>query len=281
MRRSTRTLCFGAAALLVLAAGTGLADDADTAKLRLAAEQGNALAQYRLGSLIEPGLTIGALTSGPPASADADPEAYAEAAKWYRLAVEQGEPGAQRALGRLYLRGNGVEQNVCESARWYHRAAVQGDRHAQHRLGELYATEGALQDDTVAAWWYRRAAEQGHTGAQLRLGRLYRDGKGVPQDYVAAYRWIHLAALDSCEPSDIALSSGGTLRRLCPAHDERDQIAQLMPSEQIEEARRAARDWHATYQRSPGAWYTANRDAPVWRSEVACQPTTEVASADS
>ena len=69
MRRSTRTLCFGAAALLVLAAGTGLADDADTAKLRLAAEQGNALAQYRLGSLIEPGLTIGALTSGPPASA--------------------------------------------------------------------------------------------------------------------------------------------------------------------------------------------------------------------
>ena len=279
MRRRTRTLCLGAAALLVLAAGTGLADDPETAKLRQAAERGNPVAQLRLASLIDPGLTT--LSAGLPDLEDADPEDYVEAAKWYRLAAEQGEPGAQRALGRLYLRGNGVEQNVCESARWFQLAAVQGDRLAQHRLGEVYATDGALQDYTVAAWWYRRAAEQGHTGAQLRLGRLYRDGTGVPQDHVAAYRWIHLAALDSCEPSEISLPSGATLRRLCPAHDERDQLAQLMPSEQIEEARRAARDWHATYQRSPGEWYTANRDAPVWRSEVACQPTTEVASADS
>ncbi len=54
-----------------------------------------------------------------------------------------------------------------------------------------------------------------------------------------------------------------------------------MTDKQIAEARRAARDWDATHQRSPGEWYMANRDAPVWRSEVACQPATEVASADS
>ena len=279
MTYNAKTLCGGVSALLVLVAGAGLADEADTATLRQAAEQGNPVAQLRLASRIDPGVTT--FSAGLPDLEDADPEDYVEAAKWYRLAAEQGEPGAQRALGRLYLRGNGVEQNVCESARWYHRAAVQGDRLAQHRLGEVYATDGALQDYTVAAWWYRRAAEQGHTGAQLRLGQLYRDGKGVPQDYVAAYRWIHLAALDSCEPSDIDLPSGVTVRRLCTAHAERDRLAQLMPKEQIAAARRAARDWHATNQRSPGEWYRANRDAPVWRSEVACQRTTEVASADS
>lgn len=279
MRRNASMLCGGVSALLVLVAGAGLADDPETAKLRQAAERENPVAQLRLASLIDPGLTM--LSAGLPDLEDADPEDYVEAAKWYRLAAEQGEPGAQRALGRLYLRGNGVEQNVCESSRWYQRAAVQGDRLAQHRLGELYATDGALQDYTVAAWWYRRAAEQAHTGAQLRLGELYRDGKGVPRDYVAAYRWIHLAALDSCDPSEIALPSGVTLRRLCTAHDERDRLAQLMPKEQIAEARRAARDWHARYQRSPGEWYTANRDAPVWRSEIACQATTEVARAES
>lgn len=241
--------------------------------------RGNPVAQLRLARLIDAGLTT--LSAGPPASEDGDPAAYAEAAKWYRLAAEQGEPAAQSALGRLYVRGNGVAQNACESARWYHRAAEQGDRLAQHRLAALYETEGILQDYTVAAWWYRRAAEQGHESAQLRLGQLYRDGKGVPQDYVAAYRWIHLAALDGCEPSDIALSSGVMLRRLCTAHDERDRLAQLMPRKQIEEARRAARAWHATYRRSPGEWYKANRDAPVWESEVTCQPATEVASADS
>ncbi|MDE0217777.1 MAG: tetratricopeptide repeat protein [Spirochaetaceae bacterium] len=279
MRYNAKTLCCRVSALLFLVAGAGLADEVDTATLRQAAEQGNPVAQLRLALRIDPGVTT--FSAGLPDLEDADPEAYVEAAKWYRLAAAQGEPGAQRVLGRLYLRGNGVEQNVCESARWYHRAAVQGDRLAQHRLGELYATDGALQDYTVAAWWYRRAAEQGHTGARWGLGQLYRDGKGVPQDYVAAYRWIHLAALDSCEPSDIALPSGVTVRRLCTAHDERDRLAQLMPSEQIEEARRAARDWHATNQRSPGEWYKANRDAPVWRSEVACQRTTAVASADS
>ena len=110
-------------------AGTGLADDAETATLRQAAERGNPVAQLRLAWLIDPGLTT--LSAGPPAPGDADPEDYAEAAKWYRLAAEQGEPGAQRALGSLYLRGNGVAQNACESARWYHRAAARGDRLAQ------------------------------------------------------------------------------------------------------------------------------------------------------
>ncbi len=277
MRRSTRTLCFSAAALLVLVAGTGLADDADTAKLRQAAEQGNPVAQLRLAWLIDPGLTT--LSAGPNAPEDTDPEAYVEAAKWYRLAAEQGEPGAQRALGRLYLAGNGVAQDQCESARWYHRAAARGDRLSQFSLAELYETTDVLQDYGVAAWWYRRAAEQGHEAAQLRLGQLYRDGKGVPQDYVAAYQWIHLAAIHDCDGTEYSPAPGLTI--LCMARPERDRLERLMTGEQIGEARRAARDWHETYQRSPGAWYTANRDAPVWRSEVACRPATEVASADS
>ncbi len=140
-----------------MAAGAGLADDAETATLRQAAERGNPVAQLRLARLIAPGLTT--LLAGPPAPEDADPEAYADAAKWYRLAAGQGEPAAQRALGSLYLRGNGVAQNACESARWHHRAAVQGDRLARHSLAELYETVGVLQGYVVAAWWYRRAAE--------------------------------------------------------------------------------------------------------------------------
>ena len=113
MRRNAGMLFCGVSALLVLVAGAGLADDPETAKLRQAAERGNPVAQLRLASLIDPGLTT--LSAGLPDLEDADPEDYVEAAKWYRLAAEQGEPGAQRALGRLYLRGNGVEQNVCES----------------------------------------------------------------------------------------------------------------------------------------------------------------------
>ena len=57
MGRNTRAMCCGVAALLVLTAGTGLADEADTAALRQAAERGNPVAQLRLAWLIDPGLT--------------------------------------------------------------------------------------------------------------------------------------------------------------------------------------------------------------------------------
>jgi hypothetical protein len=46
------------------------------------------------------------------------PQNYQEAAKWYRLAADQGLPSAQIGLGYLYFRGLGVEQNYEEAYFW-------------------------------------------------------------------------------------------------------------------------------------------------------------------
>ena len=54
---------------------------------------------------------------------------YDEAAKWYRLAAEQGDANAQYILG--------VEQSNTEAAKWYRKAAEQGDTFAAKRLAEL------------------------------------------------------------------------------------------------------------------------------------------------
>jgi len=51
---------------------------------------------------------------------------YAEAAKWYRLAADQGDAGAQYNLGTMYDFGRGVRQNYAEAVRWYRFAAGQG-----------------------------------------------------------------------------------------------------------------------------------------------------------
>ena len=48
---------------------------------------------------------------------------HAEAAKWFRLAAEQGLAQAQFNLGVLYYGGEGVEQNRAEAAKWYRLAA--------------------------------------------------------------------------------------------------------------------------------------------------------------
>ena len=51
---------------------------------------------------------------------------YAEAMKWYRLAVDQGDADAQNNIGVLYDLGRGVEQDYAEAMKWYRLAAGSG-----------------------------------------------------------------------------------------------------------------------------------------------------------
>jgi len=44
---------------------------------------------------------------------------YAEAVRWYRLAVDQGNAGAQNNLGVMYKNGEGVLQDYAEAVRLY------------------------------------------------------------------------------------------------------------------------------------------------------------------
>lgn len=47
------------------------------------------------------------------------PQDYAEAAKWYRKAAEQGISLAQFNLGTLYYNGQGVPQDYAEAYKWW------------------------------------------------------------------------------------------------------------------------------------------------------------------
>ncbi len=84
---------------------------------------------------------------------------YATAAKWFRLAGEQGLPAAQLVLGHMYSQGQGVPQDHAEAVKWYRKAAVQGLDAAQRSLSLSYLV-----------------------------------GKGVPKDFVQAHMWCNLAA---------------------------------------------------------------------------------------
>jgi len=79
--------------------------------------------------------------------------------------------------------------------RWYRMAAERGNAGAQLNLGIMYATgQGVLEDSVEAVKWYRRAASQGDAAAQELLGGLYAIGAGVPKDYVESYFWFNIAA---------------------------------------------------------------------------------------
>jgi TPR repeat protein len=79
--------------------------------------------------------------------------------------------------------------------KWYHLAAERGNGGAQFSVGLLYFAGVAVPEDrSEAAKWWRRAADQGHIGAQAYLGLSYATGLGVPQDNTQAYMWLSLAA---------------------------------------------------------------------------------------
>ena len=64
----------------------------------LAAEQGNADAQYNLGVMYDNGRGV--------------PQDDKTAVKWYRLAAEQGDASAQSNLGVMYGTGQGVPRTI-------------------------------------------------------------------------------------------------------------------------------------------------------------------------
>ena len=120
-----------------------------------------------------------------------------ESAKVARVEAERGDPGAQVAVGLMYLTGRSVEPDAHVAVEWLRKAANQDDPAAQYNLGIVYDTgfHGMLPQDPVEAlMWFRRAASQGHDGAQYNLGVAYAEAKGVPQDHVGAIKWWRKAA---------------------------------------------------------------------------------------
>jgi TPR repeat protein len=75
---------------------------------RLAADQGNAMAQYNLGATYANGQGV--------------TQDYKEAVKWYRLSADQGTALAQSNLGVMYDKGQGVIQDYKEALKlWLFR----------------------------------------------------------------------------------------------------------------------------------------------------------------
>ena len=100
---------------------------------RIAAERGNSLAQYRLGTRYFRG-------EGVNKSAE-------EAFKWWKRAAEQGHLRAQNNIGIMYANGTGVEKDKKKAMEWWQEADNNGFKLAKYniekfnRYDETYGTE--------------------------------------------------------------------------------------------------------------------------------------------
>jgi TPR repeat protein len=95
---------------------------------RLAADQGNATAQHRLGVMY--------LHGEGPLSADT-----AKAVEWLNLAAENGHAQSQYMLGRMLVHGQGVELDEAQGRVWLEKARAQGMHEARRAIDRLDASQ--------------------------------------------------------------------------------------------------------------------------------------------
>ncbi len=149
-------------------------ENADVKRVRQAASDGDAHAQFALGLMYETGESVS--------------QDHTEAVRWYRVAAEHGEANAQFRLGLMCVNGTGVPRDDTQALQWFRKAAEQGHAEAQYAVGV------ASKDEKQAYEWFRQAAEQGLAPAQYSLGLAYESGKGVARSDEQAARWYQKAA---------------------------------------------------------------------------------------
>jgi TPR repeat protein len=96
---------------------------------RLAADRGNALAQFNLAIMYDCGQGVA--------------QNRAEATKWFHRAAEQGDAGAQLQMGKRCHRGSfglpgeGASESKIEAYKWFNLAAVQGYKDSETHCEQI------------------------------------------------------------------------------------------------------------------------------------------------
>ncbi|KAI6250624.1 hypothetical protein HI914_00297 [Erysiphe necator] len=135
-----------------------------------------------------------------------------KSAKWYFMKVaklywqrdgriiESEKPGLEKVatkaagyLGRMFLRGEGVEQSFDKAQIWFQRGIKSADAGSQWGMGLMLLEGLGMPKNTVRATeYFKAAADQDFAPAQVSLGALYLD-QGTPGDILVATRYFELA----------------------------------------------------------------------------------------
>ena len=103
----------------------------------MAAEQGNADAQFEAGQMYAQGLGTAQL--------------FEEARRWYELSARQGHAKAQFNIGFLYAYGQGVDQDMLKAYEWYRISHLRGYPLAKKSM-EYTAKKLTLGEIEMADW---------------------------------------------------------------------------------------------------------------------------------
>lgn len=110
---------------------------------------------------------------------------------WAKKACKQGNAEGCHALGFLYEKGLGVEQNYQKAVEYYKKACNKNNAIACASLGFAYnAGSGVRQNYFEAFKYFKKSCDLKHALGCAGIGRLYITGEGVRQDKYMAKEYF-------------------------------------------------------------------------------------------
>jgi TPR repeat protein len=174
--------------------------------LTYAAEGGEALAQWKLGSIYATGEVV--------------PRNDLLAYKYFEQLVEQynedeSDMRSLTAIANAFVQvglytlkgipGSSVKPDPERAVELFEIAATRfGDADGQYQLARMFmdGVGGLDKDKLRAAKWLGLAAEKGHREAQAVLGHMLFRGDGVPRQGARGLMWLSLAAMATKSPNE-------------------------------------------------------------------------------
>ena len=96
--------------------------------------------------------------------------------RWFKRAIELGDPVGYFNLGVCYREGCGVERDLQRAYNLFRRAAELGDPDAAFWCGDMWARQG---EHEKAVAWFQRGQNVSYK-CLLRLARAFEKGLGAP-----------------------------------------------------------------------------------------------------
>ena len=125
---------------------------------------------------------------------------------FFDSAATAGHPEGELFVGYALLEGRGVEQNIELGRQRLEKTAGEGDANAMLYLGRSYRAEfGDEADASLALKWYERAEQAGSLEAKVALAYMYYKGEFGEADLAEAVRRFEIASEAGSSAADVAL----------------------------------------------------------------------------
>lgn len=115
---------------------------------------------------------------------------------YFLMAAKQGDSGSQMHIADCYEKGIGTEKNLKASFEHYTSALSTGNKEIQFRVANMYYKgQGTPVNIPEALKYFELSADQGHLSSAFNLGVLYFFGQnGVQQDIIKGFHYLKYAS---------------------------------------------------------------------------------------